>query len=224
MNRKLFGLIFSLLLLLLFYPSVASAGLFGSVFHSSTSNASSSSGSTNPLNIQSKLLSKYVFANKNVLLSQSKLAMAVGLKKNSEQLAAEARSLKGGATVNQLKKTNKNISKSTKNYLSILNNKKTVISSKSKVDFGLGLAYLGKGLLNYISMKNSVTSFSSAVSHLSPITMAEESSKLKAGLYIAKSLPNSIKNLGSTLKESVDYAHSHNIPVPKDATNALGSL
>ena len=45
-----------------------------------------------------------------------------------------------------------------------------------------------------------------------------------SAVFIVKNLPDSIKTLGSTLKSSIDFAKTNNIPVPKEANDATALL
>ncbi|MBN6742810.1 hypothetical protein JKG47_20380 [Acidithiobacillus sp. MC6.1] len=102
--------------------------------------------------------------------------------------------------------------------------KKPILSAEDKIDYAKGLGSLGGGILHYVGMKNAASSFSSSVSSLSPMAAAQDASALSSGLYVVKSLPSSISNLGSSLNEAVSFAKSNKIAVPASATNALGSF
>lgn len=207
-------------------PLSASAGLFGSVT-SAVTGGSASQGSGNPVAESNKLVGQYVEGNLSILTAQKDMAQALHLKKQVSTIDATITSLKssssGEVKKSSLEHAGKIISGTT-TAITAAQNKKPILSATDKVDYAKGLANLGGGIIHYIGMKNAASAFSSSAASLSPMAAAQDASDLEAGLYVAKSLPTSISNLGSSLNEAVSFAKSNKIKVPASATKALGAL
>lgn len=207
-------------------PISASAGLFGSVTNAVTGGGSAQS-SGDPVAASNQLVGQYVAGNISVLTAQKDMAQALHLKGQVATIDATLKSLKSSASgkvgKSVLEKNNNIISSSSK-AITAEQAKKPILSAEDKVDYAKGLGSLGGGVLHYVGMKNAASSFSSSASSLSPMAAAQDASALSSGLYVVKSLPSSISNLGSSLNEAVSFAKSNKIAVPASATNALGSL
>jgi hypothetical protein len=224
MNMKKTAILLTVLLSAL--PLSASAGLLGSVT-GTVMGGSSSQSSGDPVAASNQLVSQYVAGNVSVLTAQKDLATALHLKNEASGIDASIASLKSSASgktdKSTLEKADKTVSVSSKAITDALA-KKPALSAADKVVYAKGLASLAVGILHYVDMKNAASSFSSSVSSLSPMAAAQDASTLAAGLYVVKSLPASITNLGSTLNQAVSFAKSNHIAVPASATKALGSL
>lgn len=178
---------------------------------------------------QDQLVKAYVAADVQTLLGQGKLAEALGLKDQAAEAATEAADLQNGstATSDALSKAN-DVSTQVDSAVAAKLNENATLSDQSKSAYSDGLGHLGLGLLGTIALKDAAMNFQkSAQAQISSASMLDKMSvtkKLAAGTYVAKNLPGHITRLGSALKNAVAYAHSHNIPVPDDATKALGAL
>jgi hypothetical protein len=207
-------------------PISASAGLFGSVTNAVTGGGSTQS-SGDPVAASNQLVGQYVAGNISVLTAQKDMAKALHLKGQVATIDATISSLNSSASGNPSESSIKKAgTKSSASFKAIAEAeaKKPILSAEDKVDYAKGLGTLSGGILHYVGMKNAASSFSSSVSSLSPMAAAQDASALSSGLYVVKSLPSSISNLGSSLKEAVSFAKSNKIAVPASATNALGSL
>ncbi|WP_312261289.1 hypothetical protein [Candidatus Igneacidithiobacillus taiwanensis] len=208
--------------ILVAFPLSASAGMLGSI--TSAVSGGSSSGGSNAVTAGNQLVAKYVAGNVSVLKAQRDMAKALGLK---TELAADEATLKsmqsGSVSKHKLNKIDKIIATNSAAIKSQMASK-PVLSAASKVEYAKGLGELAAGVIDYVGMKNAAAAFSSSASSLSPMAAAQDASELAAALYVAKSLPSSISNLGSALNEAVSFAKSNKIPVPANATKALGSL
>jgi hypothetical protein len=178
---------------------------------------------------QDQLVRAYVAADVQTLLGQGKIAEALGLKDQAAEAAAEAAALQNGgtATSDTLSKAN-DVSTQVDSAVAAKTNENAALSDQSKAAYSEGLGHLGLGLLGTIALKDAAVNFQKAAqAQIGNASMLEKMSvtkKLAAGMYVAKNLPGHITRLGSGLKNAVAYAHSHNIPVPDDATKALGAL
>ncbi|MNR88986.1 hypothetical protein D3C72_199400 [compost metagenome] len=180
---------------------------------------SATSGSTDLVGSQDLMVKQYVSAGKSVLDGNAKMADAVGLATEAAAARAAADALSDGATKGALGDSEKTTSDTS---IAIANKLKNTekLDGPAKEKFAAGLLSLAQGLGKYVGMKGPVTSFQSGLSSASPMMLP----KLQSGAYILTSFPTSVSNLATSLKNAVSYAQSHDIPVPKDATDVMGKL
>lgn len=169
---------------------------------------------------QDALVRGYVAANKDVLLAQSLMAEAVGLKDDAAKLKSTADALGDGATKGNLADADKIQSDSSKQISARLKDGNLQMDAQSKTLFASGSASLGLGVLKYIGLRPQVLNFSNALKASPMLAMT----KLSAGAYVVSNFPGNAKNVYDTLSYSTAYAKSHDIPVPANATKALGSF
>ena len=167
---------------------------------------------------QDQLVNQYNAANKDVLDANGKMADALGLKDQANQARAELTALNSGATQGNVSDADKAISDSLA-ALSDAYKNPPELDAEAKAKFTDGLQSLGKGVVKYVAMKNSVTSFGNSLTTVSPAMLP----KLQAGAHIVKTFPPNGKNLIASLNQAVTFAKAHNITVPSDATQALTS-
>ena len=162
------------------------------------------------------IVSKYVAGAQYVNSADIKMLRAVGLKDAADRAELHAKNLTEGATQGALEESTKSQTESSKALEDALKNNKTQMDAKSKEQFANGMADLGRGLLAYLAVSKDAAGFKPSVSSLG-------ASALSAG-YIVKSLPDSITSLASSLKSSVEFAKTNNIPVPKEAADATSAI
>jgi len=167
---------------------------------------------------QDQLVTQYVAADKDVLDANGKMDDALGLKDQAAQARAESAALSSGATLDNLKAADAGSSNNDTVIAAAYKNPPEM-DAKAKATFTEGLEFLGKGLLKYVAMKSSVTSFGSSLTSVSPAALP----KLQSGAYIVKVFPGNSKNLFTSLNNAVTFAKAHDITVPPDATQALTS-
>lgn len=180
---------------------------------------SSDSSSGDLSGSQDLLVKQYVSAGKSVLNGNASMADAVGLAKDAAAARAAGDSLTDGATKGTLSDADKITSDSSAAIAAALKNTDKM-DAPAKEKFTAGLLSLAQGLVKYIGMKGPFDSFQKGLSSASPMMLP----KLQSGAYVATSFPTSVKNLASALNNAVSYAKSHDIAVPKDATDALSKL
>lgn len=168
---------------------------------------------------QDLLIKQYAAASKSVLIGNSHMADAVGLAKEAAQARAASETLSDGATKGTLSDADKATSETSKLVADALKNTATM-DAPAKEKFTTGMLSLAQGLVHYASMKGSVESFANGLKSASPMVLP----KLQSGAYVATSLPSNVKNLATALNNAISYAQSHDIAVPKDATDALSKL
>lgn len=162
------------------------------------------------------IVSKYVGGAQSVNTADIKMLRAVGLKDEADRAELHAKNLTEGATQGALEETTKSQTESSKALEDALKNHKTKMDAKSKEQFADGMADLGRGLLAYIGVSKDAAGFKPSVTSVGPSAMS--------AAYIVKSLPDSIKTLASSLKSSIEFAKTNNIPVPKEAADATSAI
>lgn len=174
-------------------------------------------GSSTSSNVSSEqIVSKYVVGSKNVLNADAKMLEAVGLKDESAKAALQAKNLTEGATKDNLEEANKVQTESSKALEAKLNGQKVNMDAASKKLFSSGVKDLAVGVLQYVGMSKDAGAYK-------PNLMSLNSSA-KSAVFVAKSAPGSIKNLGETLKMVIEYSKANDIPVPKEANDATAAL
>lgn len=197
-------------------PCFADAGVLDAVKSvTGTSSASSSGGDV--IGAQDALVKDYVTANKHVLMAQYKMALALGIKDAAGLAKAQAEALTSGATKDSLSKADSVQSDVAKAITERQQDASTKLDAKSKKLYSEGMESMGKGMLVYAGMSTHFEHFRSGLATASPMDLP----KLDAGSYIVSTFPTASKTLASTLSQSVEFAKSNSIPVPKDATKAL---
>ena len=169
---------------------------------------------------QDSLVRAYVAANKEVLLAQSKMAEAVGLKESAAKLRSTASALGDGATRGNLADADKIQSDTSKEISTRLNDRNLKMDAKSQALYSSGMGSLGLGIVRYVALRPQISNFGNALK-AQPLLAA---TKLNAGAYVVTNFPGNAKNVYDTLAFSTAYAKSHDIPVPADATKALSNF
>ena len=147
------------------------------------------------------------------------MAEAVGLADWAAKDRVHGDTLTDGATKGNLSDFDKVVTESTKAVAEKLKNTDK-LDGPAKEKFAAGILALAQGLGKYVGMKGSFEAFQSGLSSASPMMLP----KLQSGAYIVKSFPSSAKNLSDALSNAISYAKSHDITVPKDATDVMAKL
>lgn len=165
------------------------------------------------------LVRGYNAANKDVLLANSIMAEALGLKDAAAASKATAEALTDGSTKGNLEDANKAVSSSTQAVSAELA-KGPQLDDAAKVKFGKGAEKLAHGVQKYVALQGPVAQFSTGLKN-APLTMLP---RLQAGVYVMTQLPGGLSTAVRSLKQVVAFSKSNNIPVPSDATKAMESL
>jgi hypothetical protein len=163
-----------------------------------------------------QIVSKYVGAAQSVMRADAGMLSAVGLKDEAEKASVQAKNLTEGATKNSLEEATAVQTASSAALQTALKGKNVEMDAASKKQFAGSLGELAKGVLQYVGVSKDASSFKPGVSSLG--------ASAGSALYVVKSLPDSVKNLGSTLKLAIEFAKANNIPVPKEASDATALL
>ncbi|MFT3961687.1 hypothetical protein [Propionivibrio sp.] len=162
------------------------------------------------------IVSRYVAGSKHVNNADIKMLRAVGLKDEADRAELQAKNLTEGATKDALEESVKSQTESSKALEARLAGGKVEMDAKSKEMFAAGMADLGRGIVQYAAMSKEASGFKPGPSAIGGSTTS--------ALYVVKTLPDSIRNLASTLKSSMDFAKANNIPVPKEAADATAAI
>ncbi len=165
------------------------------------------------------LVRGYVAANKDVLLANSQMADALGLKDAAAASKATADALTDGATKGNLEDSNKAVSASTDAVAAEMA-KGPKLDAAAKAKYQAGMAQLGRGMLKYAGLSGPAQAFSTSLKSASPMMLP----KLQSGAYIVGQLPSGLSNLGTSMKNASAFAKNNDIPVPPDATKAMAAL
>lgn len=163
-----------------------------------------------------QIVSKYVGGSKSVLQADGKMLDAVGLKEQGAIASLQAQNLTEGASKDNLEETAKIQTDSSKALEEKLNGKKVTMDAASKKLFADGVKDLAGGVIQYVGMSKEASGFKPNLGSIS--------GSGKSAVYVVKSLPSSIKNLGSTLKLAIEFSKANDIPVPKEANDATSLL
>jgi hypothetical protein len=179
-------------------------------FSNPLASSSSSSGAS-----AEQIVTRYVGGAKSVMQADSKMLDAIGLKDEAAKAALQATNLTQGATKDNLETAEKVQTESSKALEEKLNGKKVSMDAASKKLFAAGLQDLGSGLIQYVGLSKDAANFKPSMGSVGSANSA---------VYVAKSLPGSIKNLASTLKMAIEFSKANDIPVPKEANDATAML
>lgn len=163
-----------------------------------------------------QIVAKYVGGAQSVMRADANMLAAVGLKDEAEKASVQAKNLTEGATKGALEEAAAVRTANSEALERSLNGKKIEMDAASKKQFANGVGDLARGVIQYIDMSKDVGSFKPGMSSIGAAA--------GSALFVAKNLPDSIKNLGRSLKTAVDFSKANNIPVPKEATDATSLL
>lgn len=163
-----------------------------------------------------QIVTKYVGGAKSVMTADAKMLEAVGLKDQAAIANLQAKNLTEGASKDSLEESAKVQTESSKALETKLNGEKIVMDAKSKKLFSDGVKDLAGGVVQYVGMSKDVSGFKPSIGSIS--------GSGKSAIYVGKTLPDTIKNLGRTLKSAIDFSKANDIPVPKEANDATSLL
>ena len=164
------------------------------------------------------LVRGYVAANKDVLLANSQMADALGLKDAAAASKATADALTDGATKGNLEDSNKAVSASTDAVAAEMA-KGPKLDEASKKKYQSGMAQLGQGVLKYVALSGPAQAFSNSLKSASPMMLP----KLQSGAYIVGQLPSGLSNLGTSMKNANAFAKSNEGALPCESARRKAS-
>jgi soluble cytochrome b562 len=216
---------------LLAVAAPVSAGVLGGLLKKPSTDAASppaeSSAAAKPADPaveQDALVKSFVAAQQETLVAQIAFAKAFGLKEQAGLLQAEHDALsKGPLDKDGLEKLTSTTADANTALAAKLESQ-TEVSAEGKKDYANGLGHYLKAVVQTLALTKQAQGFTTSLSQGSILQKGQMLTKLAAGAYVAKATPGFAKTMYDTSKKAVTYATNNKIPVPKDATSALGSL
>ena len=191
--------------------------------------SASASGGANAEAMQEGIVQRYTQASTKIDMAQLELARAFDLNDQAAALEAQVTALKSGATLDKdgIEKQKK-ISDDANIAIQAKLDANTQISDEGKKHYVSSLIPFASGLALTAQMPSDLKAFADAsksqISSASLLDKLKITSKLSAGTYLASELPGYTTRVVDGFKKLVTFAKSNQIPVPKDATDLLGSL
>lgn len=186
---------------------------------------SSSTSSTDTAASQDSLVQSFIASQSEVLAAQALLAKAYGLKEQADACEAQEAALKSSGTDADTLKKAVDISDSANAAISEQQAKQATLTTDEKAYYAQSLPHFAKGVVgtrNVVSQAEKFTESAKGSAGLSALTMGV--SKLKAGLFVAKSMPSYSKSLYDVFRKTVSISQNNGVAVPSDATAALQGL
>lgn len=163
-----------------------------------------------------QIVKKYVGGTQSVMNANANMLAAIGKKEESERAALQAKNLTEAATKDQIEEAAKVQTEGSKAIEAELSAKNVTLDAAGKKKFGEGVGDLAKGIIQYVGMGSEVKGFKP-----SPTSLGGAAN---SALFIVKNLPDSIKNLASTLNKAIEFSKANNIALPKEANDATALL
>lgn len=194
---------------------------------SPTKTSDSASGGGDAMAMQEGIIQRYAEASGHILTAQNELALAFGLKEQAAALSAEATALQGGATLDKdAIKKNRQLSDDANAAIQAKIDAGEPLTDEGRQHYINSLIPFSQGVVATSKLPAEASAFSDAaqatVKSASVMEKASVTSKLSAGMYLAKEIPGYSAQMMDTFKKIVTYAQKNDIPVPADATAALG--
>ena len=194
----------------------------------STSAAPAAPAGTDAVAMQEGVVKNYVDAAAHVNEAQIHLAKAFDLKDEVAKLEAEATALQSSSvdksTLEKQKKTSADLNAEVEKRIS----NGAQLSDVGKKEYAASLLPFATGVAKSTKLPAELQSFATAaqqqISSASIMDKMQVTNKLSVGTYLVSNAPGFIANTATSFKQIVTYAQSNKIPVPKEATDALGGL
>lgn len=160
--------------------------------------------------------------------AQTYLAQAFDLKDEITLLEAEKTTLTSGALDKDGYKKSREISQNVNAKLSARMVEGAALSDEGRKYYQASIPHLLAGTLITVQLVGDAQALSqSAQAALASGSMMEKvklAGTAVSAAMIAKDIPGFVMNTTSAYKQTLTYGRANKIPVPKDATDALGSL
>lgn len=187
------------------------------------------SESVDALAMQSELISNYVESAVLINESQVLLAEAFGLKEAAAELRTQGEVLSSGSVLDKdAIKKNKEVSTNANDQIAEKLESGEELSVESQALYAKAIPPYADGLYKASQLSGDLQDFAMVakdkVSNASLTKKLSVKNELGAGTYLASSMPGFTKDLYDTSKLLISYAKKSEIKVPKNSTDALGSL
>lgn len=188
--------------------------------------ASSTAGSGDAMVAQDALVKSFIGSQIEVLAAQSLLAQAYGLKHSVDDIDAQQRALQSGTVDTDTLKKTIDVSDKANDEITAKQNEKTTLTAEEKEYYAQSLPHLVKAVIGTHDVITQAARFTSAakgsMASLSGLTGGL--TKLRAGVFVARSTPSYSKNLFDVFRKTMSISRNNGVVAPSDATQALGSL
>jgi hypothetical protein len=197
-------------------------------FKSKVSPPASPAPAHDPIMAQDGLVNSYVGSAQQISQAQIRFAKALGLKDEAAALKAETKALGSGSVSASSIKKQQARSKALDEKIAEKMATGGELTGEGRKMFASGLLPYSVGLAAGAVMSAEAKNFGESVeSYVKDSSLMEKMKvmkKVKPGLYVASSMPDYLKKLGSTSKAILDFAKANKIEIPKEASDALGAL
>ena len=183
---------------------------------------------SDPAAAQSAFFQKFTASRIEINAAQLELALAFGLKDKVGELQAEQDNLRSGPLDKDGYHKSKELSDGVDRELADRMAAGTVLSADGKTHYVASLPHLLRGTLLAAQLPAEAQAFASSAK--SAVGSASFQDKMRFGgmamtaVMIAKDMPGFVGTTVDTYKKTLTYGQANHIPVPHDATAALGSL
>lgn len=190
--------------------------------------ASPSAATLDPSSAQLQFFGKFTQARVEIGAAQMYLAKAFELKDQVALLEAEQATLKSGSLDGDGIKKAKELSESVNEALAAKMAENAQLSEEGRSNFTASMPHLLQGTLLATKLPAEAQAFAdTAQGALTSASLAEKvkfAGMAKAAAALATEVPGFTKSTVGAYKQTVAYGRSNKIPMPKDATDALGAL
>lgn len=209
--------------------AATSAHAFGlpTALGGSPSGNSSSSGATDNLAAQDALVKSFVASEIEVLTAQSLLEQAYGLKDQAKLCDDQAKALQSTSVDSDTLEKTVDVSNQANQLITDQQGKESKLSDEEKQYYIQSLPHFAKGIIGTHDVVSKAATFTSGLKNSGSNVgslLSIGASKLKSGLFIAKSTPTYSKNLFDVFRKTVTIGQSSGVKAPADVTSALGGL
>ena len=176
------------------------------------------------------LMGKFDSAFVNMLKAQSLTAAALGLKKESDDLAVSAKEMASGNVdkggIDRATTHTKDFEKAFAAKIA----KKEPLDTASKTALASAVPHYVKGIAETVALPNEFKNYAQSVqTGIAGLTSSPmDAVKLKDGaatpLYVATKLPDLLSTFGETTKGFVAFAQSNDVKIPDDLSKPIGNL
>lgn len=163
-----------------------------------------------------QIVQRYLGGTRTVMQANSTMLDAVGLKTEAGQASAQAGNLTESATKEVMEESSKVQTANSKSLEAKLADTSTTLDAAGKKKFASGVVELAKGVVAYAGLGKDASGFKPGLGSLG--------GSAGSALFVARSLPESTKNLVQTLKLAINFCKTNKIPVPKEATDATSLI
>ncbi len=179
--------------------------------------------------MQDKLVKTYISSATSINAAQILLAKAFGLKDQVAKLEAEKKALSSGSVSDEdsIEKSIE-VSDAANKAIQEKIKKGATLSSDGKKHYIKSFVPYVNGLVGSKSVveeaKPFLESAKSTISNAGFTDTLSVTNKLKAGTFVATTMPSYVQSLWETSKLMVTYSKDNKIGVPEDATDSIGDM